>query len=137
MAGLTKTSKRGRELRAKAALARLDAAKVEVKEEKSDIDDGRGTESDTSDDEYVAGPPLTDNSGVPIKDEHGFDLFRVCGDEGEQGDGRERELDEFRRMGLSSYDVHDKQDTLDTSVTKNKGITTTGGRVKKTAKTKN
>ncbi|KAK6443584.1 hypothetical protein LTR95_000411 [Oleoguttula sp. CCFEE 5521] len=82
-------SKRGRELRAQAALARFGAAKVvAVKEEPIDV----GSDSETEDENEVF---------TYEQDETGFtNMRRVCGDEGEGEDeeGAGEEMDQLRRM---------------------------------------
>lgn len=87
-------SKRGRELRAQAALARFDTAKTEaVKEEpkvKSEPEIKQEPEdSDTDTDwdeigEYQSGGET--------------DMIKVCGDEGEGDEGAQDEMDELRKM---------------------------------------
>lgn len=92
-------SKRGRELRANAALARFDAAKAQQqwhKEHTPKLDDGSDTESD--DDEWDNGLPILEELGGSMKDEQGRDLFKLCGDE-EDGDGAGDEFAELMQMG--------------------------------------
>ena len=75
-------SKRGRELRAAAALARFDTNKKEVDDLKKE--DGMEEES-TDDDEYEAADAdeedAHDLDGKRITDENGNSMIRVCGDE--------------------------------------------------------
>nr|OQO09767.1 hypothetical protein B0A51_17753 [Rachicladosporium sp. CCFEE 5018] len=82
-------SKRGRELRAQAALARFGAAKVvPVKEEPIDVGGDSETEDEAGDFTYE-------------QDETGFtNMTRVCGDEGEGEDeeGAGEEMDQLRKM---------------------------------------
>jgi len=88
-------SKRGRELRAQAALARFGAAKSEpVKEEpevksepfiKQEPEDSE-TDSDWDDAEFDGSQSTTD-------------MIKVCGDEGEDEDGAHNEMDDLRKMG--------------------------------------
>lgn len=90
-------SKRGRELRAQAALARFGAAKSEpVKEEpevkpepyiKQEPEDSE-TDSEWDDAEF------DENQSVGEAD-----LIKVCGDEGEDEDGAHNEMDDLRKMG--------------------------------------
>ena len=96
-------SKRGRELRANAALARFDAAKKEQQQQKPlektpelVLDDDSETES--SADDFADGLNLL-NTLEKIKDQRGRDLYKVCGDEGEQNEGGNQELDELRSIG--------------------------------------
>lgn len=103
-------SKRGRELRAQAALARFDAAKsvpvkeeVEVKPEpeiKQEPEDSE-TDSDWDDDQFG-----TDQSNGET------DMVKVCGDEDED-DGAHDEMDELRKMGRKAPSA--QQDEAPTS----------------------
>ncbi|KAK3703520.1 hypothetical protein LTR37_014367 [Vermiconidia calcicola] len=97
-------SKRGRELRANAALARFEAAKSQTPEKTPELqeDDGSETESDGSDGDFADGMNIMDTL-ERIKDQRGRDLYKVCGDEGGQHDGEEEEggqneMDELRLM---------------------------------------
>ncbi|KAK3720675.1 hypothetical protein LTR37_003725 [Vermiconidia calcicola] len=97
-------SKRGRELRANAALARFEAAKSQTLEKTPELqeDDGSETESDGSDGDLADGMNIMDTL-ERIKDQRGRDLYKVCGDEGGQHDGEEEEggqneMDELRMM---------------------------------------
>lgn len=95
-------SKRGRELRANAALARFEAAKIEqqrAKQQTQDLDSGSETESD--DDEWANGLPILDKLGSAVQDEEGRDMIQVCGDEGDDAMGGHDELEELRQMGSS------------------------------------
>ncbi|RMY53209.1 hypothetical protein D0865_05382 [Hortaea werneckii] len=86
-------SKRGRELRANAALARFESsAKQNVKQETPEgdpeMEDGGGSETDSdywSSDNEIDSPAATDGGKqrYNIKDGSGKDLVKVCGDEGE------------------------------------------------------
>lgn len=90
-------SKRGRELRAQAALARFGAAKSEpVKEEpevktepfiKQEPEDSE-TDSDWDDAEFDGSQSVGDT-----------DMIKVCGDGGEDEDGAHNEMDDLRKMG--------------------------------------
>lgn len=90
-------SKRGRELRAQAALARFGAAKSEpVKEEpevksepfiKQEPEDSE-TDSDWDDAEFDGSQSIGET-----------DMIKVCGDEGEDEDGAHNEMDDLRKMG--------------------------------------
>lgn len=92
-------SKRGRELRANAALARFEQGKTTAVKKEEDAaatstdDAGSETESDWEDSEA---PP---RDGVFIKDEFGHDLERVCGDEGEDDQGARDEMSGLRMLG--------------------------------------
>ncbi|KAM0717403.1 hypothetical protein Q7P37_007255 [Cladosporium fusiforme] len=101
-------SKRGRELRAQAALARFDAAKpVPVKEElkveeepeiKQEPEDSE-TDSDWDDDQFGM-----DQSGGES------DMVKVCGDEDED-DGAHNEMDELRKMGNKAQPTQQNETT--------------------------
>jgi hypothetical protein len=90
-------SKRGRELRANAALARFEQNKIKKEIKKEETYDGSETESDWEDNDR---PRVYAEDGVRIKDERGHDLIKVCGDEGEdeQG-GAQDEMNELRQLG--------------------------------------
>lgn len=89
-------SKRGRELRAQAALARFGAAKSDsVKEEpevkpepfiKKEPEDSE-TDSDWDDAEFDGSQSVGET-----------DMIKVCGDEGEDEDGAHNEMDDLRKM---------------------------------------
>lgn len=92
-------SKRGRELRAKAALARFDAMKAQQTPEKTpELEEDDGSETEDTDDEFGDSMAILDTLGK-ITDQQGRDLYRVCGDEEEQQDGGQKEMDELRLMG--------------------------------------
>lgn len=95
-------SKRGRELRANAALARFEAAKkqetfVEKTPKLEDDDDGSETDSEFEKD--YGDSHDTVNKTLGIKDEQGRDLYQVCGDEGDDGQGGQDEMDELMLIG--------------------------------------
>ncbi|KAF1824939.1 WLM-domain-containing protein [Dissoconium aciculare CBS 342.82] len=86
-------SKRGRELRANAALARFEQNKIK----KEELCDGSETESDWEDNDQ---PRIYAEDGVRIKDEHGHDLIKVCGEGGEdEEDSAKDEMNELRQLG--------------------------------------
>jgi hypothetical protein len=91
-------SKRGRELRANAALARFEAAKKETPD--PELDDSE-TESEDDTDGYADGSNIFATL-ERIKDQQGNDLYKVCGDEGEQDEGGQDELDDLRSMGIDA-----------------------------------
>jgi DNA-dependent metalloprotease WSS1 len=94
-------SKRGRELRASAALARFEAAKNQQEKTPELIeDDGSETESEDELDEFADGLNIFETL-EKIKDQQGRDLYKVCGDEGEQDEGGENEMEDLRRMGAA------------------------------------
>lgn len=91
-------SKRGRELRANAALARFEAAKNQaesstpsMKSEDSDFDW-------SSDDDINTLGVIVSDRAPTIKDSNGGNMVQVCGDEGEQDEGGQNEMDELRLM---------------------------------------
>lgn len=88
-------SKRGRELRANAALARFEAAKTQQRDETPEID---GSETEWDDDEWGNGLPILEKLGESIKDGEGRDMFRVCGDGGDDAEGGMDEMAEMRRQ---------------------------------------
>lgn len=96
-------SKRGRELRANAALARFEAAKKQEQTpgQTPGLEEDDGSETEYSDDEFADGLPILDTL-EKIKDQKGRDLHKVCGHEGEQEEGGQKELDELRLMGVKS-----------------------------------
>ncbi|KAF2481924.1 WLM domain-containing protein [Neohortaea acidophila] len=102
-------SKRGRELRASAALARFDAAKNQQARERTTdttpelIEDGDSeTESEEDlDDPYADGLNILETL-VRIKDQRGRDLYQVCGDEGGEDEGGEEEMEELKMIGANT-----------------------------------
>ena len=90
------SSKRGRELRAAAALARFENVKDSdgsVKEEETS-DSGS---SDTEDEENVADTkPAVDLNGKKLTDYKGFGLVKVCKGEEENDEDVKREMEELR-----------------------------------------
>ncbi|GIZ47750.1 hypothetical protein CKM354_001083500 [Cercospora kikuchii] len=89
-------SKRGRELRANAALARFDALKEQTPEKTpepvADLDSE--TESEWEDGSMGG----SRGNGPVIKDEHGRDMVKVCGDGEDDDEGAGREMDELRML---------------------------------------
>lgn len=109
-------SKRGRELRAQAALARFGAAKSEqVKEEpdtKQEPDIKQEPVDSETDSDWDDVPELGgDHSGSET------DMIKVCGDEGEEDDGAHNEMDELRRMNQKQSSGN-RQDDLDDLLTR-------------------
>lgn len=102
-------SKRGRELRASAALARFDAAKNQQARGRTTdttpelIEDGDSeTESEEDlDDPYADGLNILETL-VRIKDQRGRDLYQVCGDEGGEDEGGEEEMEELKVIGANT-----------------------------------
>ncbi|KXL47061.1 hypothetical protein M433DRAFT_162035 [Acidomyces richmondensis BFW] len=103
-------SKRGRELRANAALARVEAArKQQAKAEETGGLDGGEVESETTGSEsgWSSGEDIESSEPVILekktrwwmKDREDRELVRVCGDEGEEDEGGRQEMDELRLLG--------------------------------------
>ncbi|KAI9673969.1 MAG: hypothetical protein M1817_002175 [Caeruleum heppii] len=111
-------SKRGRELRAQAALARFGNASArsqeDVKHEEEAQRAGRVKEEDVSsetetededdnDTVKIEGEEARDTYGVKILDDHGRDLVRVCAEDESNGNGSaagdsKKEMDELREI---------------------------------------
>lgn len=130
-------SKRGRELRANAALARFEAAKNQQQREEEEtpkLDDDSETESE--DDEWDNGLPILEKLGATVKDQEGRDMFKVCGDKGEGDQDGKDELAELMQMGSQKltaqeakqpqkrlYEDSETEDENETSHTRPKGTT--------------
>ena len=118
-------SKRGRELRANAALARFESsAKQKVKQEtpegtpEMENDEDSETESDYwSSDNEIDSLAVTEGGKQRsnIKDGSGKDLVKVCGDEGEDDASRNAEMDELRMLSGKPQDVKVKEEPTDTA----------------------
>ena len=88
-------SRRGRDLRAAAALARLEKVKDEdVKEEATDSD------STSDDEEFADRKPAIDVNGKKLTDYKGFGLVKVCEEEQENDDNTRHEMDELRDIAI-------------------------------------
>lgn len=105
-------SKRGRELRAQAALARFGAAKSEpvkdepdVKQEPEIKQEPEDSETDSDWDDAELGGDQSGNE---------TDMIKVCGDEGEEEDGTHNEMDELRKMSQKATSGS-RRDDLDAS----------------------
>lgn len=97
-------SKRGRELRAAAALARFDKAKIEpVKEEPNDEDIDEELEGEYEDADAGI-EDAKDIDGSQLKDGKGQSMIRVCEDEDVDDAEVKREMDELNN--LSDIPVH-------------------------------
>ncbi|KAM0710239.1 hypothetical protein Q7P35_002601 [Cladosporium inversicolor] len=114
-------SKRGRELRAQAALARFGAAKTEPVKEESEVKEepyikqepeDSETDSDWDDAEFGDGQSIGET-----------DMIKVCGDEGEDEDGAHNEMDDLRKMSQKTADaiegINPKNSRLETTVSRN------------------
>ena len=104
-------SKRGRELRAAAALARFDQQKeVQKKEEEeevrvkdeNDVETASEAETDSGDEEYAEteGADAVDIDGKKLLDGKGRGMVKVCEDYGQDEEDSKKEL--FELLGLSS-----------------------------------
>ena len=94
-------SKRGRELRANAALARFEVAKQQSQTPEPQQDDDSETESE-SDDEYGDSIPILEKLGE-VTDQEGHHFFKV--DEGGEDDGGEGPRDEMNELKLLATDA--------------------------------
>ncbi|KAK7951981.1 WLM domain containing protein [Apiospora aurea] len=104
-------SKRGRELRAAAALARFDQQKkteeepkVKKEEDVIDLDDDDGTSSgngsETASDSEDDLPADTDVNGHQILDRKGHRMVKVCGDENPDAHDAQQELRELQQSSM-------------------------------------
>lgn len=95
-------SKRGRELRASAALARFEATKKQPEPETTpELEDDEGSELEDWSDEDVDSPfaiASDDEETVKIKNEEGEDMVQVCGDEEDDDGGGQDEMEELQLM---------------------------------------
>ncbi|KAF2773940.1 WLM-domain-containing protein [Teratosphaeria nubilosa] len=115
-------SKRGRELRANAALARFDAMKKKQQSmpqgtPELETDAGSETESDG----WSSGEDIDSSESIILKrkagqiqDQHGHEMVRVCGDEGEEDEGGKDEMDELRILSERPKDFPEKAGSLST-----------------------
>ncbi|KAI6795612.1 WLM domain-containing protein [Hortaea werneckii] len=118
-------SKRGRELRANAALARFESsAKQKVKQESPEgtpeLEDDGGSETDSdywSSDGDIDSPAAAEarKHNNNIKDRDGKDLVKVCGDEGEDDASRNAEMDELRMLSGRPQDIKVKEEPVDSA----------------------
>jgi DNA-dependent metalloprotease WSS1 len=105
-------SKRGRELRAAAALARFGTNKSEAESIK-DEETGDGSEyEDEYDDVDVKGEDAKDINGQKLLDSMGFGMLRVCGDEHEDGNDVhvKQEMDDLMELGSARAGQAEPQD---------------------------
>ncbi|KAF2166198.1 hypothetical protein M409DRAFT_23387 [Zasmidium cellare ATCC 36951] len=86
-------SKRGRELRAAAALARFGQAKKE--EQTPEPEDDMDSETESEGDDEV------DRNAVTVKDGRGRDLVKVCGDDQDDEEDANKEMDELRMLSAA------------------------------------
>jgi len=92
------SSKRGRELRAAAALARFDQAKTIVEEEPEIVTEDDSTESETDSGGDDDEPQLMDGYDNAVLDRKGHPLFKVCDDEDMGDEDVKRELEELQDL---------------------------------------
>ncbi|KAK5686234.1 hypothetical protein LTS10_002350 [Elasticomyces elasticus] len=107
-------SKRGRDLRANAALARFEAAKAQTPERTPELeDDGSETESGwSSDDDVDSSESIILRRKVGrVTDQNGNDLVQVCGDEGEEDQGGGNEKEELLMLSGKPKDFPQKATT--------------------------
>ncbi|KAK4960168.1 hypothetical protein LTR10_003059 [Elasticomyces elasticus] len=107
-------SKRGRDLRANAALARFEAAKAQSPERTPELeDDGSETESGwSSDDDVDSSESIILRRKVGrVTDQNGNDLVQVCGDEGEEDQGGGNEKEELLMLSGKPKDFPPKATT--------------------------
>lgn len=100
-------SKRGRELRANAALARFDALKQQTPENTSEPSADLDSETESEWEEGSLGG-RRDNA-IVIKDEHGRDMVKVCGDGEDDEEGAGREMNELRMLSRGPARVSSKK----------------------------
>ena len=103
-------SKRGRELRAAAALARFGPNKQEV-------DDLKQFEDDSSDAEYEEDPSVkdedaTDTNGQRLLDNMGFGVVRVCEDESLEDSQVKHEMNELAELNQDHWSRNDGADVI-------------------------
>jgi hypothetical protein len=90
-------SKRGRELRAQAALARFGASKSEPVKEEPEVKPEPYIKQEPEDSETDSDWDDAEFDGYQSVGE--ADMIKVCGDEGEDEDGAHNEMDDLRKMG--------------------------------------
>ncbi|KAM3417808.1 hypothetical protein BST61_g6034 [Cercospora zeina] len=138
-------SKRGRELRANAALARFEALKQQTPEKTPEPAEELDSETES---EWEDGPRGgSRDSAIVIRDEHGRDMVKVCGDGEDDEEGAGREMDELRMLSRESdakssknpraklHEPHDTQEDSETEseaedaadMTTKKGFTASEG----------
>ncbi|KAJ9642234.1 hypothetical protein H2204_002603 [Knufia peltigerae] len=114
-------SKRGRELRAAAALARFEKNKQEVAalNGPEDADDGESTEEDEEDYEDVdvpEGEDAKDVNGMTILDHQGNGMVRVCEEEDKDDENVKHELRELEGLDYSFRTRLQQQEQRDVDV---------------------
>lgn len=93
-------SKRGRDLRANAALARVEALKQSTLAKPPELDNDVESETES---EWEDGSASGSQGNAIIKDEHGHDMVNVCGEGEDDEEGAGKEMNELRMLsrGLS------------------------------------
>ncbi|KAK8056817.1 WLM-domain-containing protein [Apiospora rasikravindrae] len=128
-------SKRGRELRAAAALARFDQQKkteeepkLKKEEDVVDLDDDEtssGNESETASDSEDDLPADTDVNGQQILDRKGHRMVKVCEDENPDAPDAQQELRELQQSSIGrAPKVHAAPTTTKATTTTTKNPTT-------------
>ena len=99
-------SKRGRELRAAAALARFGTNNTEPENVKEETVGDGSEDEDEYDDVDVKAEDARDVNGQRLLDNMGFGMLRVCGDEHEDGQDVyiKQEMDDLIELGISRKD---------------------------------
>lgn len=94
-------SKRGRELRAAAALARFGTNNTDAKRMKDEDAGDESGDEDEYDDVNVEGEDARDINGQRLLDSMGFGMLKVCGDEHEDGNDIQvkQEMDDLIELG--------------------------------------
>jgi hypothetical protein len=119
-------SKRGRELRAQAALARFGAAKTEPVKEEPGIKEEPYIKQEPEDSETDSDWDDAEFGGHQSGGETG--MIKVCGDEGEDEDGAHNEMDDLRKMGQKASanvkEIESKPSRLNTTATKPPAVPT-------------
>ncbi|KAI5361161.1 Putative WLM domain-containing protein [Septoria linicola] len=95
-------SKRGRELRASAALARFEAIKQQPPEKTPEKTPELVDDSETESEWEKGSVSGVRDDAIVIKDEHGRDMVKVCGDGEDDEEGAGREMDELRMLSRGS-----------------------------------
>ncbi|TGO50479.1 hypothetical protein BOTNAR_0391g00070 [Botryotinia narcissicola] len=104
-------SKRGRELRAAAALARFEVKKEEPDIKDEDLVTDSEAESDVEDEMYIKPEPddALDLDGSRLVDRKGRGMVKVCEDEDRDNEDAKREFEELR--GMESIERYFKPDS--------------------------
>ncbi|KAF7881405.1 hypothetical protein EAF00_011774 [Botryotinia globosa] len=105
------SSKRGRELRAAAALARFEVKKEEPDIKDEDLVTDSEAESDVEDEMYIKPEPddALDLDGSRLVDRKGRGMVKVCEDEDRDNEDAKREFEELR--GMESIERYFKPDS--------------------------